>query len=308
MNKVIAVVVTYNRINLLRQCIEHLQKQSMSCDILIVDNASTDGTDSFMQQLENEHIFYYNPGRNLGGAGGFHLGMRLAVESGQYEYIWMMDDDCLPEQTALEKLMEADAALQGTYGWLSSQCLWTDGRICQMNVQRKTPFTDIKDFSQNLIPAQMASFVSLFLKSKTIEQFGLPIKEFFIWTDDWEYTRRISRTLPCYVVRDSHVVHAMKSPIVVNIATDTAERLSRYQYFYRNDIYLYRCEGLKGCLWILAKDVWHSIQIIANRKAMLKKLCIVWKNAWKGVWFHPIIDYCEKDSSNIITWSVEKLK
>ena len=141
-------------------------------------------------------------------------------------------------------------------------------------------------------PAQMASFVSLFLKSKTIAQFGLPIKEFFIWTDDWEYTRRISRTLPCYVVRDSHVVHAMKSPTVVNIATDTAERLSRYQYFYRNDIYLYRREGLKGWLWILTKDVWHSIQIIANRKAMLKKLRIVWKNAWKGMWFHPKIEYC----------------
>ena len=87
MNKVIAVVVTYNRINLLRQCIEHLQKQSMSCDILIVDNASTDGTDSFMQQLENEHIFYYNTGRNLGGAGGFYTGMKYMYDKAAF--IWV---------------------------------------------------------------------------------------------------------------------------------------------------------------------------------------------------------------------------
>ena len=296
MNETIAVVVTYNRIDILRQCIEHLQKQSIPCDILVVDNASTDATACFMEQIENEHIFYYNTGQNLGGAGGFHTGIAIAAESGQYEYIWIMDDDCLPERTALAKLLEADEILQGSYGWLSSQCLWTDGQLCQMNLQRKTPYTDIKDFSQKIIPAQMASFVSLFLKRKTVALFGLPIKEFFIWTDDWEYTRRISRALPCYVVRDSRVVHAMQNPTVVNIATDTAERLPRYQYFYRNDVYLYRREGLKGWLWVIAKDTWHSVQIIRHRKNVLKKLSIVWGNAWKGIFFHPMIEYCKKDA------------
>ena len=112
----------------------------------------------------------------------------------------------------------------------------------------------------------MASFVSLFLRADTVKQYGLPIKEFFIWTDDWEYTRRISRALPCYVVNSSHVVHAMKENTVVSIANDTIERLPRYQYFYRNDVYLYRREGIKGLIWLLAKEMWHSVQIVMHKK------------------------------------------
>lgn len=54
--------------------------------------------------------------------------MRWAVESG-YEYIWIMDDDTLPEPSALEKLLEADRVLGGpaNCGFLSSVVLWTDG-------------------------------------------------------------------------------------------------------------------------------------------------------------------------------------
>ncbi len=294
MHNIVAVIVTYNRIDMLQQCIQHLKKQTVPCDILVVDNASTDKTAEFMKQIANEHIHYYNTGENLGGAGGFNIGMRLAVGRG-YDYVWIMDDDCLPANTALEKLINADNTLKGSYGWLSSKCLWIDGKLCSMNVQRKTPYTDIKDFSKAIIPAQMASFVSLFLKADTIKQYGLPIKEFFIWTDDWEYTRRISRVVPCYVVTGSQVTHAMKSNTVVNIATDTIERISRYQYFYRNDVCFYRQEGIKGCAWVLVKDIWHSVQIMIHKKYVLQKLKIVWSNAIKGIFFNPKIEYCKSN-------------
>mgnify|MGYP000677154912 CR=1 FL=1 len=144
----------------------------------------------------------------------------------------------------------------------------------------------IKSFAQPLVPAQMASFVSLFLKAETVQRFGLPIKEFFIWTDDWEFTRRISRALPSYVIADSAVVHAMKSKTVVNIATDSGERLSRYQYFYRNDVYLYRREGVKGWIWLLVKNIWHSIQVLCARKAeRKKKWALIWNGFKKGKHF-----------------------
>ena len=296
MNKTAAIIVTYNRIDMLRQCVEHVQQQSVTCDIVVIDNASTDGTAEYIQQIQDDSIHYYNTGENLGGAGGFHYGICEAVKLG-YEYIWIMDDDCLPEAHALSFLLRADDALHGNYGWLSSKCYWTDGTLCQMNLQRKTPYKDIKNFTQEFIPAQMASFVSLFLRADTVKQYGLPIKEFFIWTDDWEYTRRISRALPCYVVNSSHVVHAMQNRTIVNIATDSIERLPRYQYFYRNDVYLYRREGIKGWIWLLAKDVWHSVQIIMHKKDIAKKLKIVWGSAWKGVSFQPEIEYCQKDSA-----------
>ena len=135
-NPTAAVVVTHNRIDLLKQCVAHLENQTCACDILIVDNASTDGT---AQWLESKpELNYRNTGANLGGAGGFNLGMRWAVEKG-YDFVWVMDDDCLPQSEALQKLLEADGILEGSYGWLSSSVLWTDGNLCRMNLQRKRP-------------------------------------------------------------------------------------------------------------------------------------------------------------------------
>ena len=94
MKKVAAVVVTYNRKNLLLENVQSLLGQTFSdVQIIIVDNNSSDGTQDVLQQfIERKQILYFNTGANLGGAGGFSYGIRLAVEAG-YEYIWVMDDD-----------------------------------------------------------------------------------------------------------------------------------------------------------------------------------------------------------------------
>ena len=289
--KTAAVVVTYNRLELLKRNIEALLAQTAACDILLVDNASTDGTGEAMKALEQAgKIQYRNTGANLGGAGGFNYGMRWAVEAG-YQYVWIMDDDCLPNPDALEKLLEADAA-SGDYGWLSSRALAPDGTDQPMNLQRKTMYKDIDSFDAPAVPAVMASFVSLFLRTRTVQQFGLPIAEFFIWSDDWEYTRRISRAKPCWVIPASRVVHAMQNPGVVNIAQDVPARWARYRYFYRNDVVLYRREGLLGWLWLLAKDAWHTVQVLRDGQGSLAEcIGIIWKGFAAGVRFHPQIPY-----------------
>ena len=281
----VAVVVTYNRLELLKQNIECLRDQTMQPDILLIDNASTDGTAEWAKAQSD--ILYMNPGENLGGAGGFSYGMKKAAEAG-YTYIWIMDDDCLPKEGALEALLRADRNLQGNYGWLSSVTLWTDGKLCPMNVQRATPYKEAVIKQTSYTEVERASFVSLFLKRETIVQYGLPIKEFFIWTDDWEFTRRISRQEKCYVVYDSVVVHAMKNNTVVNIATDAEERLCRYAYFYRNDVVLYRREGIKGWIWLIAKDVYHSFLVVRSGK--VSRLGVIWKGFIKGIGFCPKIE------------------
>lgn len=293
MNKVVAVITTYNRLGMLQCCIRKLEQQSVPCDILVINNAATDGTAEYLQQIKNDRLKYYTLDENVGSSGGFSYGVRKAVEHG-YEYVWIMDDDCFPETDALYNFLKADNELNGNYGWLSSKCLWLDGTICEMNLQRKTPYTDIKLANKKFIPSQMATFVSLFLRTETVKKYGLPIKEFYIWVDDWEYTRRISRKLPCYVVTNSSVVHAMKNKTIVNITNDSIERLPRYQYCYRNDVYLYRREGVMGWVWLIAKDMWHSVQILMNKKDVLEKLKLVWRGMWKGIWFKPEIEYVEE--------------
>ena len=105
MERVAAVVVTYNRNELLAQCIKALLgQQNAVCDILIVDNASTDGTGAYLAALNEPRVHSRSTGANLGGAGGFNFGMRWAVEAG-YDLVWIMDDDTLPHPDSLAQLL-----------------------------------------------------------------------------------------------------------------------------------------------------------------------------------------------------------
>jgi GT2 family glycosyltransferase len=180
MNKVAAIVVTYNRKKLLLENIHCLLLQSVKSelDIIVIDNASTDGTETALQSLVKQHkIIYLNTGSNLGGAGGFQYGIKYAAEH-KYAYIWVMDDDCMPTNTALEVFLKYDHLLNGNYGFLSSQVKWRDDTICTMNVQRQTLFKNVCDFTSDLVSIKMASFVSLFLPTAIVMELGLPIKEF----------------------------------------------------------------------------------------------------------------------------------
>ena len=291
MKKTAAVVVTYNRLELLRQCAQALRNQTVACDILIVDNASTDGT---AQWLESKpELNYRNTGSNLGGAGGFNIGMRWAVEAG-YDYVWVMDDDTLPQPDALEKLLEADRVLEGNYGWLSSVALWVDGSECKMNRQKlkKSFFEYSPLLKYGLVQAEQATFVSLFLPSETIRRFGLPIKEFFIWGDDIEFTRRIAVRggCPCFTVGQSQVVHATKSNVGSNVALDDVERIGRYFYAFRNEAYLYRQEGIKGRAYCFAKRCRDFLWIFRYGKQKCPRFRVLFRGIWAGLFFRPTVE------------------
>lgn len=292
---VAAVVVTYNRLDLLRQCVQALRRQTEACDILIVDNASTDGTAKWLN--EQQDLNHRNTGSNLGGAGGFNYGMRWAVETG-YSYVWVMDDDTLPEDDALEKLMEADRVLNGQYGWLSSVALWTDGNECKMNRQKlKKSFYEFSPLLKyGLVQAEQATFVSLFLRSETICRFGLPIKEYCIWGDDIEYTRRIAVRggMPCFMAGQSQVVHSTKSNVGSNVALDDVERINRYYYAFRNEAHLYRQEGIKGRAYCFAKRCRDLLRVLKSGKPVLIRLRVLLRGIWAGGFFNPQIEFASQ--------------
>lgn len=301
MPKIAAVVVTYNRKDLLLECLSCLQNQNFSdasqacetsLDILVIDNASTDGTSKALKPLANtKQILYFNTGSNLGGAGGFNYGMRKAVELG-YDYAWVMDDDCMPHEDTLLGFLNADAELDGEYGYLSSVCRWIDGSICTMNTQRHPLTKNITDFSPDIQLVTLASFVSLFVPARIIKELGLPIKDFFIWSDDWEFTRRISRKFPCYLVGKSVVTHKSKSNGVGNIALDSEEKISRYKLAYRNDVVFYRREGIKGYSYIFIRGLYHAFLVLTKAKSKKgERLRTILKGNLEGLRFHPKIEY-----------------
>ena len=293
-NRAAAVVVTYNRLELLRQCVQALRNQSAACDILIVDNASTDGTARWL--ASQPELTCRNTGSNLGGAGGFNYGMRWAVEAG-YDYVWVMDDDTLPQPDALQKLLEADEVLKGSYGWLSSVVLWTDGSDCKMNRQKlkKSGHEYFPLLQYGLVQAEQATFVSLFLRAETICRFGLPIKEFFIWGDDIEFTRRIAIRggLPSFVAGCSQVVHATKNNVGSNVALDDTARIGRYFYAFRNEAYLYRQEGIKGRVRCTAMRCRDFLRIALHGKPKLVRFRTLLHGIWSGFFFYPKVEHIQ---------------
>ena len=300
--KIAAIVVTFNRKELLKENIKCLLNQTMKdlFDIIIIDNHSTDDTRSEINiYIKNKDIIYKDTGSNLGGAGGFQFGIKYAAEH-NYDYIWVMDDDCMPTKTALEEFLNVDKKLNGQYGFLSSKVLWKDHTICVMNRQRKNMIQTVSDFNSETVPIVMASFVSLFMPTKIVYELGLPIKEFFIWTDDWEYTRRISLKYPCYLCNKSMVVHKSKSNIGANIANDSLDRLERYTYLYRNDVYLYRREGLYGFVYESFRLIFHILRVIFRGKNKKnKRISYVWNGTLKGLSFYPKIEFPKRNGEGL---------
>ncbi len=291
--KVGTVVVTHNRKELLLRSIHALLEGKQEGQLIfIIDNASDDGTkEAIAPFVDNQTVFYYPTGGNYGGSYGFNYGMKLAFRHG-CDYAWLMDDDCIVRQDSLEKLL---AFLQQhtteTIGFLSSHVLWKDGSISLMNVQKTSLGHKITDFTKDQ-PIRIASFVSCLVNLKAAEEVGLPIKDFFVWGDDVEYTYRVSEKFPSYFVADSIVEHHSAVNSGVNIVTADADHLERYRYAYRNESYFYTKSKLAGKTYLFLKICLHTARILfkhCNHK--FRRLHYVYHYTFEGKRFHPHIEY-----------------
>ena len=291
--RVLAGVVTYNRVELLRECIESLKKQTYSgFDILVVDNASTDGTPGYLSSVTG--ITVKTLEKNLGGAGGFNFICRYAVEN-SYDYLWLMDDDTIPDPTALEELINVKNDLNDDFSFLSSYVKWTDGSGCEMNLNlvsydyRLEPLSLLK---KGVLALSGASFVSFFTKVELIRKVGLPIKDFFIWGDDCEFSLRLLGENMGYLILNSTVTHKMKDNHAPNIKTDLESRVSRYFYYFRNNIYINRKHrGFKTTLAFTLEAVAIAFGLLFRGK--FRRSRIAFKGIVCGLFFNPQIEMPE---------------
>ena len=199
---VVAVVVTHDRRDLLTEALTALRTQSRTPDAtVVVDNASSDGTAQVVRERFPEIDLLALP-RNTGGAGGFAAGIARALELGATA-LWLMDDDTLPEPFAL-------AALLATFGrhrpaLAASRVVWTDGGDHPMNTPRVL---------RSGVPGRIrsASFVSVLLDAGVVRECGLPVADYFLWNDDFEYTLRLLRGRLGLLCPASVVVHRTASP------------------------------------------------------------------------------------------------
>lgn len=296
MNDIAAIVVTYNRKTLLRENLKALCEQSYEAfDVLIIDNASTDGSREFIEDFLNDEKFkYYNTGANLGGAGGFSYGIKLATEKG-YSFCWVMDDDTMAEPNALHELVKA-AKQVGDFSYLCSMVKWVDGSPCVMNKVNFAPnlYDKISFMENGIVPVKSCSFVSCFINTKYVKKLGLPIRQFFIYGDDSEFTYRLSAETPAYFVSKSTVIHKMKDNKITGIVHQGKERLEREVYGYRNLVYVkhYRLgkSYFRICGFYL-KLIFDILRYSSGLK--VKKCLIVFKALVQGIRFNPEIEFPE---------------
>lgn len=243
MKKYCAVVVTLNRLNLLKLAINKLEAQTHPLDnIVIVDNASTDGTIDYLKTIESNKIKVIYNKTNEGGAGGFYRGIKAAYELGS-DYFWIMDDDTIATPTALEELIKGFVALKNEpVGFITSNVLYKDGKPCLMNISNCEWIWNeyIKD---GLIRVSHCSFVSMMIPRDVVRDIGLPFKEFFIWGDDGEYSTRIAKKYQGYISANSVVYHFMNENKGVDIFNTPTDRIGRFYYFYRNWMFTHKFRG-----------------------------------------------------------------
>lgn len=201
--RVCAVVVTFNRQALLRACLTALHAQTRPVDtILVVDNASTDGTLAMLQQEFPQVALLALP-RNVGGAGGFHAGMEWAFEHG-FDWLWLMDDDGRAAPDCLAKLLEQrqpdDSEPNGVFVPVQ---LDSSGRHYGFGVWRGHEVDVTREViarTRHVDGPAIFRFVGALIGRAIVEQVGLPHKDFFIWFDDSEYALRIHSKTSAQVI------------------------------------------------------------------------------------------------------------
>lgn len=193
--KIACIIVTYNRKELLLRCLNAVKQQSFKPKIVyIVDNASTDGTETVLfnngyinQNVGDIYFKYIKCNKNTGGAGGFYIGMKTAFYDNKYDGLWVMDDDGEPEINCLKELVP----FLETRDYIAP--------IVLSDIDRNTcsfiPNTTYTDFCKKadcngVVNGWASPFNGILYSHKLIKKVGFPKKEMFIWGDEINYQLR----------------------------------------------------------------------------------------------------------------------
>lgn len=246
--KVAAVVVTFNRLNLLKRSLTAIDAQSFPVEtIIIIDNASTDGTQEYLNNIDYENFktnmkVVFMP-TNTGGAGGFEMGLRQAYDM-PVDYIWLMDDDGSPSVDCLQNLID-----KGDNHSIFNPLVIDEDDHSRLAFKLGKMFTvsDAKSKSVNdLIKGLANPFNGTFFSKDIVSKIGFPKKEMFIWGDEEEYMMR-AKVNGVEIYTNTLALHfhpkekGIRQPVLFNLmGTVVLKPNNMLKIYLRNQIYICR--------------------------------------------------------------------
>ena len=245
--RVTAVLVAYNRRELLQESLAALAQQTRPVDrLVIVDNASTDGAGEAAEALVQEwggRARLIRLTENTGGAGGFAVGIAAAIAEDGIDWVWVMDDDTVPGPDALAGALDAHERYRATgpddLAVMGSRVIWTDGEDHPMNTPkakiRASSAERERAASVGAMEIRSISFVSAFLRASRVRELGLPIADYFLWNDDFEYSARLLRGARGLYVPDSVVTHK-----TAKRGSSDQDPGARFFFEVRNKLWVFR--------------------------------------------------------------------
>jgi rhamnopyranosyl-N-acetylglucosaminyl-diphospho-decaprenol beta-1,3/1,4-galactofuranosyltransferase len=262
--RVVAVVVTYNRLELLQRLLERLETVPGLAEVLVIDNASTDGTGEWLSTLDGKVL-----GRTLvengGGARGFHDGLQWAMERGA-DLVWLMDDDGLPDPDCLATLLEQDGL--DFWGPLVVDEADPGRLVFPIRLPGGTRvvhrLADVEAAAEDgRIDGIVIPFNGVLVTRDLVHLIGLPRAEFFIWGDDHEYRLRAEAAgARIATVVGAHVRHpavgSLGTPMMFGRTTynHSPSDLKHYCMARNNLLNLREYRGWPHSLAFVAKTVW----------------------------------------------------
>jgi rhamnopyranosyl-N-acetylglucosaminyl-diphospho-decaprenol beta-1,3/1,4-galactofuranosyltransferase len=307
--RVAAVVVTYNRKILMKECLDGLLAQTRRVDsIILIDNASTDGTPEFLDSLgylSNPTIDYVRLPENTGGAGGFHYGVKRGYEQG-FDWLWVMDDDAEPEKNALAILLGSIELIKdNNLGVLTQTVQNLNGSIAHshrgyLNFKRLWPGVlqiplKIESYKAGKpLKIDFASFVGILISKDIIHKIGFPDKRFFIHADDLDYSIRIRKSFNMYLIPKSIIIHKYDQKPQFIVKYFLGYRFKRtpikgyiFSYFLRrNLLYVNKKYNEYKFFYVILNfisKVVESMNIIIMDGFKVKRLTILWKSFYDGL-------------------------
>lgn len=211
------IIVTHNRLSLLKECLEHVESQTAAAErIIVVDNASEDGTRQYLRTKKAEDARYViiECAQNAGGAGGFEKGVEFVCalyDREQTECVLFIDDDAMLDADYMEKILEQRRMHRSHQAFAGT--VETNGAVDLFHRRRKGKYGIMlkccpdNDYEKEVFECDIASFCGMVVDTDIIKKAGLPCGEYFIWNDDVEYSLRICQYTKFLVIPSAKLNH-----------------------------------------------------------------------------------------------------